>query len=212
MDNNLNCFNLTGTVLGSGVKGDKYPKLWIRVQLDPITRVHGDGQPEDVTLFLNFDLDANENSNKGRHGKHVQHELQTKKFIMINDVTFTNIPRSKKVKKDDGTEEWVTTDEPGLKTNIKNIVLASTRFDSINTGFITGTVVKQSENKLILKQQYRIPGEKGFTYKDRELPVLLDTDIKQDILNKKIFVQGKLAHNKTADKTYIVTTKFVTHE
>ena len=208
MDNSLNCFNISGTVLSHGIKGTQYPKLWIKVQLESVNIKHNNTTIPDVQIFLNFDLDANESSNKGKYGSHIKNELTTKQFIMVKDLTFTNIARGKK----NEAGEWTNVEEPGLKTNIRNIVLADTRMPSINTGLITGTVIKQADNKILLKQQYRIPGEKGFTYKDREVPLYLDTDIKQDILGKKIFVQGKIAHNKEVDKIYVIASTFVTHD
>jgi hypothetical protein len=195
-------------VLAHGVKGTQYPKLWIKVKLESVNIKHNNTTIPDIHIFLNFDLDPNESSNKGKYGSFIKNALTTKKFIMVNDLTFTNISRGKK----NEAGEWTNVEEPGLKTNIRNIVLSDTEMPSINIGLITGTVTKQSDNKILLKQQYRIPGEKGFTYKDREVPLYLDTDIKQDILGKKIFVQGKIAHNKEADKTYVITSTFVSHD
>lgn len=209
MENSLNCFNITGTVIAHGIKGGKFPRLWIKIGLEPITLISKNSSLDNISIFVSIDLDPNETSKKGLLGKHVQESLKTHKFIFIPDISFANLSRSKK----DDKGEWTSVEEPGYRANIRNIVLSNTRFDPINTGFLSGKVITQTDKKVIIKQNYRVPGKDGFTYKSRDLPVFLDTDLNiKDVTNKNIYITGKISFSSEKDICYVISTNFITYD
>lgn len=209
MENSLNCFNIAGTVQTHGIKAGKFPKLWLKVGLEPIFLNSKNTSLDNVSVFVNIDLDPNETSKKGLLGKHIVEQLKSMKFVFLSDISFTNISRSKK----DANGEWTSIDEPGYKTSIRNIVLSDTRIESLNLGLLSGKVQTQSDKKILLRQDYKIPGKDIVTYKSRELPVYLDTDLDVgDILGKKIFIVGKVCFSSEKETSYIISGKYITHD
>jgi hypothetical protein len=185
----MNTWNITGEVLKWGVKGsDKYPKLWVYVQLSSPK----DSNIQDNKIFLNFDIDTNTNSKRGRIGELIKHKLQTNPFIFVSDLMITMISTSKKV-----GEEWQKEEIVGVKGKIENIALSTNRYEVMNVGLLKGPVlayhVDQQTNtrKMIIEERYRNPATNE--WKSRNIPVMgLAIPDEPDLTGKIVFVSGSL--------------------
>lgn len=185
----MNVWCLSGEVLKFGVKGgQQYPKLWIHV----LASAPKDSGIQDNKIFVNFDLDPNNTTKRGRSSEFVKNRLeQGDRFIFVPDCMITMISSSKK----GANGEWTKEEIIGVKSKVENIVLATDRFDDINSGFVRGPVQKyyfDSENnleKFIIEERYRNP--KTNEWKSRSIPILNKVTSSQnqvDLTGKFVFV------------------------
>lgn len=198
----MNEWNLSGEILRHGIKGKKYPKLWIHVG---ISSPPGSNLV-DNNVFINFDIDANPNSKAGKIAEFIKDKLKDSNYIFVSNVMVANIPKSKKL--DDGT--WETTEVTGLKGKIYNIYLGDTRFPVINQGCVEGNVDKygydaeHDTEKFIIEDKYRNP--KTSEWKARPVPVLnAKPNSPSNIAGKRAFVQGSICGVTSTgeSKTYV---------
>lgn len=204
----MNSWNLSGEVLRSGIKGKQYPKLWVQLDIAAPQGYH----LSDNRVFINFDLDLNKQSNKGRVGEFVQSQLEKCRFAFVSDITVCKMKQSKK----NSAGEWESEEIIGLKSNIKNIVLADSRYPIINQGAISGNVskfghdVQKKLSKFVVEDRYRTP--KDNTWHSRPIPVLsADTTDDSDLTGKSVFVDGAICGQTPAgeNKVYIWTKNLI---
>ena len=177
----MNTWQLSGNIEGHGIKGKKFPTMWIAINL-PLTKL-GIDRPNKV--FVTLDIDPSTTSTNGRLAEHIKHTISKDKFIVAHECLVTGIPFSKK--KDDG--EWETIHKPGLKTTVRRISLLDRRPEEINVGLIQGKVVTHSKDKIIVEDRYRIPstGE----WKSRNIPLLLPRVATNSLVGKSILAQAQ---------------------
>jgi hypothetical protein len=185
----MNTWNISGEVIKWGTKGsEQYPKLWIYVQLS--CPKHSNIQ--DNKVFINFDIDPNTSTKKGKVAELIKSKLNTNSFIFISDAMITMISSSKKV-----GDTWQKEEMPGVKAKIDNICLSSTRFEICNIGLLKGPVTSYSNDetsntyKMIVEERYRNPVTNE--WKSRSIPILgLSTPNQQNLTGKLVFVNGML--------------------
>jgi hypothetical protein len=187
----MNVWNLSGEVLKWGVKGGaQYPKLWIHIQC-PSPK---NSTITDNKIFLNFDLDPNNTTKRGRSSEFIKARLEKgDRFIFVPEAMITMISSSKKGA--DG--QWTKEELIGAKSKVENIVLSTDRFDDINIGFVRGPVQKyyyDQENdlqKFIIEEKYRNPSTNE--WKSRIIPILVKLpSSKDDLTGKFVFVQASM--------------------
>jgi len=185
----MNIWNLSGEVLRHGIKGSKYPKLWVHVGTSSPT---GSGI-NDNKFFVNFDLDTNLQSANGKVGEFVKNKLQTAKFVFISEAMVADIQKSVKDSDGNWTNEYVT----GVKAKIKNIKLSDERYPVLNDGIAKGAVSKyyydpaSKIEKFIVEDRYR--NVKTNEFKTRDIPVMRQgVENPEDLSGKYVFVKGTL--------------------
>ncbi len=184
----MNSWSISGEILKFGVKGQKYPKLWIQVELPTCSPNITENK-----FFVNFDIDPNPNSKKGKAAAYIKAKLKDHRFFFLADATIANVQTSKKL--EDGT--WQNEDVVGVRANISNLVLSKERYAECNVGMASGIVSLWNHDptsnieKFITMDSYRnvSTGE----YKDRPIPVLHENPANiADLSKKKVFTVGKL--------------------
>ena len=190
----MNVWCISGEVLKYGVKGgQQYPKLWIHV----LTSSPKDSAIQDNKIFINFDLDPNNTTKKGRSSEFIKSRLeQGDRFIFVPDCMVTMINSSKKT----ANGEWTKEEIIGIKSKVENIVLSNDRFDDINLGLVRGPAQKyyfDAENnleKFVVEERYRNP--KTNEWKSRTIPILNKLASGQqpqgDLGGKFVFVQAAM--------------------
>lgn len=178
----MNSWFLTGEVLKHGIKGTTYKTLWIQAA---ITSPHESIQSNKV--FLNFPIDSDTSTKKGRIGQAVISKLDKCRFFFAQDIAI--VPINVGVKKEDGSG-WDNKEVPGVRGNISNLSLSQERYPLLNNGSVSGTVGKYittgSVEKYLVQERYRNP--KTNEYKIREVPILNPNPVGQDLSGKSICV------------------------
>lgn len=198
----MNIWNLSGEVLRHGIKGSKYPKLWIHVG----TSLPKGSGLSDNKIFINFDLDANEQSPAGKVGAYIKNKLNSANQIFISEAQVANIQKSKK----DSEGNWTNEDVVGVKGKIRNIALSDSQYPIMNSGLAKGAVTKYfynsetKEEKFIVADKYR--NVKTNEWKTRDVPIMrpgVENPI--DLTSKYVFVEGTLCGTTLTgeSKTYI---------
>lgn len=185
----MNIWNLSGEILRHGIKGSKYPKLWIHVSTSsPKGTVLNDNK-----IFINFDLDANPQSPAGKIGEFIKNKLKTNTQIFISEAMVAKIQTSKK----DADGNWTNEDIIGVKGRIRNIALSETPYPIINSGIAKGAVTKYfynpetKEEKFVVADKYR--NVKTNEWKARDVPVLRQgIDNPMNLTSKYVYVDGTL--------------------
>lgn len=195
----MNSFFLTGTIKKFGFRDSNYPSLWVLFQLDPYK--YQGSQIDNNTLFVNFNIDNNTSTKKGRVTSYIRNNIQEGSFAYVEDATLGLT--SKKV----GTE-YVKV--PGVNASITNMNLATNRFPIINNGYLAGKIINYSQNKAVLQQTYKVPGPKAET-RTRDLHVLFATDPQEDLTNKYVTLFGSLTGKTPSgqDNTIMVVSEFI---
>ena len=185
----MNTWNLSGEVLRHGIKGSKYPKLWIHVG---ISSPKGSGI-NDNKVFINFDLDDNAQSPLGKVGEYIKNKLTSNNQIFISEAMVAPIQTSKK----DVDGNWSNEDITGVKGKIRNITLSNTRYPVINSGIAKGAVTKYlynpatKEEKFVVADKYR--NVKTNEWKARDVPILRrEVEDPLNLTDKYVFVEGNL--------------------
>lgn len=202
----MNNFNISGEILKFGIKGTQYPKLWIQAQL---------ASPKELDIehnrfFINFDIDPNPNSKKGKVAEYIKSKLQNCSFFFLSEAMITQIKLSKKV-----GDTWETEETTGVKANINNLVLASNRFEPINVGLCKGKVTAYTYtestqySKIMLEERYRNPLNNE--YKSRHIPILYKGSFGFDITNSFLFTYNMLCGTTPSkeSKVYALAKKVV---
>ena len=201
----MNIWNFSGEVLKHGIKGTKYPKLWLQVRLP-----HPSGWVLDNNnLFLNFDFDANPSTKGGKICSYIKDRLDKDRFFFLHEAFVTGIQIGKKV-----GEEWINEEVPGIKGRVSNLKLSSKPFQDINIGLVQGTVSQyfynEEENvsKFIVEDRYRNP--KDNTWKSRKIPLLLPVKM-EDLTGKQVFAQAAICGKtpQKIDKVYGLVKKLI---
>jgi len=183
----MNNFNISGEILRFGIKGTQYPKLWIHAQLISPKEL----DIEHNKVFINFDIDPNPNSKKGKAAEYVKSKLQTSSFFFVSEAMITQVKLSKKV-----GDTWETEETTGIKANINNLTLSSSRIDSVNIGLCKGKVSAYTYtestdySKIMVEERYRNPLNNE--YKSRYLPMLYKGSMGSDITGRTVFVNAML--------------------
>jgi hypothetical protein len=184
----MNNWNISGQILKHGIKGNQYPKLWIQVELY---------SPKELTLpnnrfFINFDIDTNSQSKKGRAAEFIKSKLENNKFFFLREAMVAPIKVSEKDK--DGN--WLNKEVTGVKANIMNLNLFSDRQDNINIGILYGKIVtyaynaEQNMSKIILEERYRNIQTNEF--KSRQIPVMMIGELSGNPVDTYCFVSAML--------------------
>lgn len=199
----MNIWNFSGEVLKHGIKGTKFPKLWIQVRLP-----HPQGWVlKDNTFFVNFDFDNNPTTKSGKISAFIKDRLEKDRFFFLSEAMIAPIQTSKKV-----GDEWINEEVTGVKGRVGNLKLSSKPFPDINLGIVQGAISQSavSENsvtKIIVEDRYRSP--KDNTWKSRKIPLLLSSS--EELPNTSIFAQaclcGKTPEN--TDKVYGLIRKLI---
>lgn len=184
----MNCFNISGQVKAFGEKGTTYKTLWVSIEL-----------PTEQTpnvVFVQFPLDANASSRKGKLGEYIKSQLQKGMSIFISDVTMTPLKFSKK----NEAGEWVQEERIGLRGGLSNIILGG-NYTAVNLALVEGKVTKHNEKKLIVEESYRNPASNE--WKTRPIPVLIDDPVAymysgNNLVGKDVFILGKTAATETS--------------
>lgn len=184
----MNNWNISGEVLRHGIKGSKFPKLWIQVGLQsPHPSI------SENKLFITFDLDPNPNSKAGKAGEYIKSKLENSNYFFLQEGLVAMIQVSKKL--DNG--DWQNDDVIGFKGRLNNLALSNNSFDDINMGFACGIVSKYSYDidkkleRFIVEEKYR--NVKTGEWKSRPIPILREqTEEPNSLVDKKVFVFAKL--------------------
>ncbi len=197
----MNTWTVSGAVIAQGIKGKKYPTLWVNIEL-PVPKQLQMGKNN---VFVNFSLDTNLSSSNGKVGEYVKNTLDSTKFVCVSEAIVSELPFSKRG--DDG--EWKTIHKPGLKAGIKKIDILNERPPDINIGLVKGKVVEQTGEKVFIEDRYRIPstGE----WKSRKIPLLLLGADQLALVGKLVFVQAHIcgATPSGVSKTFGVSDNYV---
>lgn len=195
----MNNWNISGEIIRHGIKGDKYPKLWIQVEL---------ASPKELNiqqnrLFINFDLDSNPNSKFGKVAENIKNKLQTDKFFFLSEAMICFIKKS--TKGDNG--EWISEDVIGTKGKINNLTLSSTRFDNINLGIASGKVINYMYSassdftKFVIEERYRLPNNNE--WKSRSIPILYKGSFGKDLTGTYVFSNAMLCGNTPENESKV---------
>lgn len=197
----MNTWTITGNIKNFGVKGTKFKKLWIAVDVEG-------GAQTTSTVFVNFDLDSTPGSKKSRVGDAVQSILQKDKMIAIYDMTVA-VLKFPRLLEDKTT--WINEERIGIKGNINHISFPTGSVSQINAGFLKGKVSAHTNKKLIVEQSYQIPNQN--TWKTRPVPVMIDDSIAYmfdgiDLTGRQVFVTGQVVGNNNT--IYVLAKKLLT--
>lgn len=184
----MNNWNVTGEVLKHGIKGAQYPKLWVHISLH---------SPKELNLpsnkiFINFDIDPNPQSKKGRTAEFIKSRLDTDRFIFIREAMVVPV----KVSKKDEQGGWISEEVTGVKSNISNINLFKTRPDNVNIGIVYGKIVSYQYNpnvnmsKVLLEERYR--NIKTNEFKSRQIPICVIGELEGNPIDTYCFVNAML--------------------
>jgi len=184
----MNNWNISGEVLRHGIKGSKYPKLWIQVELQsPIPSI------SENKLFISFDLDPNPSSKAGKAGEYIKNKLENSNYFFLQEGLIAMVQTSKKL--DNG--EWQNEDVIGFKGRLNNLSLSNNSFDNINMGLACGIVSKYNHDqekkieRFIIEEKYR--NVKTGEWKSRPIPILREEVSESNpLIGKKVFVFAKL--------------------
>lgn len=179
----MNSWFLTGEVLKHGIKGTTFKTLWIQAVVSS-----PDISIQSNKIFLNFPIDSDTSSKKGRIAQAVISKLEKSRFFFAQDIAV--VPINVGVKKEDGT--WDNKEVPGVRGNISNLSLSTERYPELNNGSVSGTVGKYittaSVEKYLIQERYRNP--KTNEYKIREVPILNPNPVGQDLTGKSVYVSA----------------------
>lgn len=186
----MNTWNFSGEIVNHGVKGQKFPKLWLQVLLPSVYT----GSNFDNKFFINFDVDPNTSSRAGKLYSYVSNKLKTDRFFFLSDATIAFVQVSKKLP--DGS--WENEDVIGVKGKLGNLCLSSNRFDNINMGIAEGKVSswtydnQSNQEKFIVDDIYR--NVKTGEMKTRIIPILNENPPAAiDLTNKKVFTAARIS-------------------
>lgn len=179
----MNSWFLTASVKNFKFKDNKFPSMWLQLELDPIKL--GENVLDNNYIFVNASINNDQSTKQGRITSYIRQNLSQDSFVYLEDFTFSMVSRSELK---DG--EWVKKEEPGFKFNISNMRLSNTRYQPLNRGEISGKIINHSGNKALLQETYRVPNG---TSKTRDLPILFMEDVSIDLTNKYITIFGQVA-------------------
>lgn len=186
----LNTVFFSGTILKHGVRESKFPSVWMLVKLAPITLTSLKLNASDISFFITVKLDPNENSKKGIVSKKFLDNLKKCNNFFLKNATLGDVKRG--VKKGDNWEEVY---ETGIITSASNIVLSNEPIVGYNLCTLEGIASTIEKNKLILTQSYTVPEPSSdkVLYKQRSIPVLIDSDLDySQYESKKVFLSGNV--------------------
>jgi hypothetical protein len=185
----MNSWNISGEVLRHGIRGSKFPKLWIQISLPSPKR----STLSDNKIFINFDLDTNLQSSTGKVGEFIKNKLNSCRYIFVSECMVTKIQTSKK----DEAGNWTNEDIVGVKGKIGNIVLSTAPYPIINSGVAKGAVTKYNynpdtkEEKFIVADKYR--NIKTNEWNTRDVPIMrCEVESPVNLTSKYVFVEGTL--------------------
>lgn len=178
----MNYWDLSGTILATGIKGTQYPKLWIKLELEPVTFFTGSVKRsiDRNQVFINYSLDPNSQSKAGQRDNFFKSNLAKDKFLLATNCTMGPIKRSRKTE----SGEFENYFETGLTAKVGNSTIYETRVDTINYGMVMGEVSSQNSEKIIVAERYKVPDG---TWKHRDVPLYIPS-LTTNILGKKIYV------------------------
>lgn len=179
----MNSWNISGSVVNFGVKGKKYPTLWVAIEATVHPNLLGTSGGNKNTVFVSFNIDADPESKKGKVAAYIQNILSKDKFVMVYAAMVTDIPFSKKG--DDG--EWETIKKPGLKAPISHLRVMDHRPADVNLGIVEGKVIKQSGTKVLVEERYRLPS--SGEWKSRNIPLILSYTGDIQLVGKSIYTE-----------------------
>ena len=191
----MNTWNFSGTLKNSGIKGTKYQKFWIMLEL-----------PDSSTLFINSDVDSDPNSYSGKAFSRLQPSIEKGDNIFIKDATLTNI----KIGKKDDEGNWTNEEKLGIKVAMTRIHKMRSVDTPINCGLLEGIVTAHSESKLIIENRYRLPSTNE--WKSRSVPVKIDESIEYysrgtSLEGQRVFIRGEV--NSTPDKIFVIAKQMI---
>lgn len=194
-----NSWHVSGTVTGCGVKGTKYPILWVQLQINPIQEVY----KENTNIFINFKFDADSSKKSHKRAMYLKDQMLKGTFMCTYDMMVSNVRRSKK----EG-DEWVNWDEIGYNGKISNIAISDRRIPDLNEGVVSGYVKSHAGTKLLVADRYKSPADN--IWKEREIPVM--GPVPGDLTGKKVVVLGKVCgRTPTGDtKSFIYSDNIIT--
>jgi hypothetical protein len=183
-----------------------FGSLWMILQLDPINvQVGGDqfivqDNSIRVDTYLSFDTKDGKPTLEATSTKRLIDTLQEGCFVHISSGKVAKMKRAKKV-----GDVWEDYHETGFRTgNSRDLTVYKFSVTHRNTGTVSGKVIKQVGNQVIIEDRYRNP--KTDTYDTREVPIILPDDVCKEYLNKYICVYGSLCgkNPKGESKTFVV--------
>lgn len=181
MASTINTWYLSGSIKGFGIKGDKYPKLWISVEVAIPNK-------EPCSIFVNVDISNDSSSKLGKQSKFLTDSLSKDKYISIHEAMVAPIQASKK----DEAGEWQKFERTSIKAKLYNVFVHDTPPPALNLGIIRGKVVQQKDQKAIIEDRYLVPTDK--TWKSRLVPVLLREDMcYKPLTNKNVLIVANIA-------------------
>lgn len=186
----LNATFFSGTILKHGVREGKFPSAWMLVKLSPINVTNLKLNGLDTSFFITVKLDPNENSKKGNISKKFLENLKTCNNFFLKNATLGDVKRG--VKKGD---VWEEVHETGIITSVSNITLSNEPMPSYNLCILEGIATDIEKNKLLLTQSYTVPEPSSdkVLYKQRSIPVLIDSDLDYSkYKSKKVFLSGNI--------------------
>jgi len=165
--------------------------LWLLLTLDPITsKVDGEQYiVQENKLFVSIDLDYTEDSKKGKRCKLLLASLAEGKQVIINSAKITMMKRSKKNEKG----EWEPYEQRGIKCSAFSVTVCTEQQTSMNMGKVSGKVVKQFGNKLLIQDVYTIPGKGKTERKTRDVPLLIPDHLNKPLSGKYILCMASLS-------------------
>lgn len=176
----MNSWSFSGEVLKHGIKGTKFPKLWMQVLLQS-----PQGYRIENKFFMDFEFTTDTKTVLGKICSLIKNQLDSSRFFFLHDALVAPIKVNKK--KEDDT--WEVVEVTGIKGKIKNLTLYPHRTPIINTGVVQGEVKVSKDGKLLVEDRYRNP--KDNTWKSRLVPLLVN---KQENIKEsdKIFAVSSL--------------------
>lgn len=190
-----NIWSFTGKVLGfretRGKEKDGSPaswgKMWIRIQLDPISLPYLENMIPDNVLFLHIFTDYG-NSQKARTTSALLGSMSEGSHILVKGARIDKIRRG--VRKDSG--EFDEIEEIGIRATPSKILVSKERLPSLNLGMVEGKITRQGGNTIIVEEPYLVPGEKK-EWRHRDIPLVLSKEPDGDIVGKHIVTAARLS-------------------
>ena len=184
-----------------GTEGGKpatWGSMWMLVQLNPVDCQVNQKQLkiDKNELFINIDLD------------YTKYKIDTLTNIIPDTKIFVKSARIQKIQrsKKDVDGSWKKYEETGIKAYQRDVSITNNPID-VNLGIISGKVLIQGSNKIIVADNYWAPNTEE--WKTREIPILLDDSVVQDYRDRYVFAICELVgkNDKNEMQTYGITKK-----
>ncbi len=173
-----NSWFFTGAIKNFGIKGTKFPRLWIIVDVPQ-------PQAETSTLFVNIDISNDTSTKQGKQSKYVLDNLGKDKHILVQGAFIGPVKESRK----NDAGEWESYERTSVRAKLAGLSILNNVPTPLNTGIVKGRVLKHVEDKLLVEDRYLVPTTNE--WKSRSIPLVYTSNT--NLAGKNIFATAILS-------------------